>query len=131
MQTTWCVSEIPYLKLPNVSNKDDSSICKRFLRSAINKRNKERQHVLKELSISENLLSRQLSTTDFYIFKKSITSHNNKSLQKLLFTRQKKLSSLTRGCSLPLFTANELLLNLNNMNYTRKNPSYLKQVYTF
>ena len=118
-------------KLPNVSNKDDSSICKKLLRSAINKRNKELQHVLKELSISENLLTKQLSTTDFYIFKKSITSHNNKSLQKSLYTQQKKLSSLTRGCSLPLLTANELLLNSNNMNYTRKNPSYLKQVYTF
>ena len=57
-------------KLPNVSNKDASSIRKRLLRSAINKRNKELQHVLKELSISENFLSKQLSTIDFYILKK-------------------------------------------------------------
>ena len=41
-------------KLPNVSNKDTSSIRKRLLRSAINKRNKKLQHALKELSISEN-----------------------------------------------------------------------------
>ena len=58
-------------KLPNVSNKDVSSIRKRLLRSAINKRNKELQHVLKELSISKTFLSKPLSTIDFYILKKS------------------------------------------------------------
>ena len=41
-------------KLPNISNKDASSICKKFLHSAINKHNKELQHALKELSISKN-----------------------------------------------------------------------------
>ena len=44
----------------------------------------------------------QLSTTDFYILTKSITSHNKKSLQKSLYTQQKKLSSLTKDCNLPL-----------------------------
>ena len=38
-------------KLSNVSNKDALSIRKRLLCSAINKRNKEPQHVSKELSI--------------------------------------------------------------------------------
>ena len=60
-------------KLPNVSNKDTLSIRKRLLRSAINKRNKELQHLSKELSLSENFLSTQLSTIDFYILTKSIT----------------------------------------------------------
>ena len=58
-------------KLPNVSNKDASSIRKRLFRSAINKRNKEHEHVLKELSISRNVLFKELSTIDFYILKKS------------------------------------------------------------
>ena len=56
-------------KRPNVSNKDASSTRKRLLRSAINNRNKELQHVLKELSISKNFISKQLSTIDFYILK--------------------------------------------------------------
>ena len=99
-------------KLLNVSNKDASSIRKRVFHSVINKRNKELQHVLKEFSISENFLPKQLSTIDFYILKKSITWHNNKSLQKSLYTQQKKLSSLTRGCSLPIFTTKETITNL-------------------
>ena len=41
-------------KLPNVSNKDASSIRKRLLCSAISKRNKELQHLLKKLSLSES-----------------------------------------------------------------------------
>ena len=69
-------------KLPNASNKDALSICKRLLRSAINKGNKELQHLSKELSLSVNFLSTQSSTIDFYILTKSITSYNKKSLQK-------------------------------------------------
>ena len=74
-------------KLPNFSNKDALSIRKRLLRSAINTRNKELEHISKELSLSENFLSKQLSPIDFYILTKSITSHNNKSLQKWLYTQ--------------------------------------------
>ena len=76
-------------KLPNVSNKDALSIRKRLLRSAINKLNKELQHLSKELSLSVNALSTQLSTVDFYILTKSITSYNKKSLyaqKKVIFT---------------------------------------------
>ena len=51
-------------KLPNVSNKDALSIRKRLLRSAINKHNKELQHLSKELSLSESL-STQLSAINF------------------------------------------------------------------
>ena len=67
-------------KLPNVWNKDASSMRKRLLCNAINKCNKERQHVSKELSISKNFLFKQLSAIDFYILKKSIISYSNKSL---------------------------------------------------
>ena len=74
-------------KLPNVSNKDALSICKKLLRSSINKRNKELQHLFKELSLSVNVLSTQLSTIDFYILTKSITSYNKKSMQKSLYTQ--------------------------------------------
>ena len=61
-------------KLPNVFNKDPLSIHKRLLSSAINKCNKELQHLSKELSLSEKNLSEQLSAIDFYILTKSITS---------------------------------------------------------
>ena len=68
-------------KLPNVSNKGALSVRKRVLRNAINKRNKELLHLSKELTLSVNVLSTQLSTIDFYILTKSITSYNKKSLQ--------------------------------------------------
>ena len=105
-------------KLPNVSNKDAVSIRKRLLHSAINKRNKELQQVSKDLSLSENALFKQLSTIDFYILTKSITSHNKKSLLKSLYTQQKKLSSLTKDCSLPIFTANETITNLTQYEFS-------------
>ena len=107
-------------KLPNVSNKDAVSIRKRLLRSAINKRNKELQHVSKDLSLSENFLSEQLSTMDFYILTKSITLHNKKSLLKSLYAQQKKLSSLTKDCSLPIVTANETITSLTQYELSQE-----------
>ena len=126
MQTTWCVSEILIFKLPNVSNKDTLSIHKRLLCSAINKRNKELQHLSKELSLSVNVLSTQLSTIDFYILTKSITSYNKKLLQKSLYPQQKKLSSLTRDCNLPIFTANETITNLMHYELSKEESDLLK-----
>ena len=73
-------------KLLNVSNKDALSVRKRLLRSTINKRNKEPQHIQ--------------------------ISHNKKSLEKLLNTQDKKLFSLTRKCSLPTFTSNKAITNI-------------------
>ena len=113
-------------KLLNVSNKDASSIRKRLLHSTINKCNKELQHDFKELSTSENFLSKQISTTDFYILKKSIILYDNKSLQKSLYTQQKKLSSLPRGCSLPIFTANATITNLTQYKIPQGEPDLLK-----
>ena len=83
-----CIQNSLSFKLPNISNNDALSIRKRLLRSAINKRNKELQHISKELSQSEIFLSKQLSTIDFCILNRSITSHNNKLLQISLNTQQ-------------------------------------------
>ena len=113
-------------KLPNVSNKDTVSIRKRLINSGIKKRNKELQHVSKELSLSENFLSKQLSAIDFYILTKSVTSHNKKSLLKSLYTQQKKLSSLTKDCSLPIFTAKETITNLTQYELSQEESDLLK-----
>ena len=113
-------------KLRNVSNKDTLSTRKRLLRSAINKRNKELQHISKELSLSVNFLSIQLSTIDFYILTKSIRLYHKKSLQKSLYTQQKKLSSMTRDCNLSIFAANETITNLTQYELSQEKSDLLK-----
>ena len=113
-------------ELPNVSNKDALSIPKKLLHSTINKHNKELQHPSKELSLSKNFLSTQLSTTDFYILTKSVTSYNKKLLQKLLYTQQKKLSSLTKDCNLSIFTANETTANFMQYELSQEESDLLK-----
>ena len=110
----------------NVSNKDALSICKRLLRSIINKRNKELQHLSNELSLSKNFLSTQLSAVDFYIITKPITLYNKKSLQKSLCTQKKILSSLMRDCNLPIFTANETIINLTEYELSQEEFELLK-----
>ena len=113
-------------KLLNVSNKDALSVRKRLLRSNINRRNKELQHLSKELSLSEKFLSTQLSTIDFYVLAISVTSYHKKSLQKSLCTQQKKLSSLTRDCNLPIFTADETITNLTQYELFQERSALLK-----
>ena len=68
----------------------------------------------------------QLSTNDFYILTKSITSYNKKLLQKSLYTQQKKLSSLTRDCNLPIFTANETITNITQYELSQEESDLLK-----
>ena len=79
-----------------------------------------------QLRLSKNISSRQLSTIEFYILTKSITSYNKKSLQKSLYTQQKKLSSLTKDCNLPIFTANETITNLTQYELFQEKSDLLK-----
>ena len=53
-------------------------------------------------------------------------SQNKKSLLKSLYTQQKKLSSLTRDCSLPIFTANETITNLTQYKLSQEEHDLLK-----
>ena len=93
----------------------------------ISKRNKELHHLSKELSQSNTFLSKQLSSIDFHnIIKRSITSHNKKSLQKFQNAHQKKLSSVTRNCSLPTFTSNETIINLTQYELSQIEAELLK-----
>ena len=118
-------------KLTNASNSDALSIRKGLVRSTINKRNKELQHLSKELSLSQKFLSTQLSTLDFYILSKCITSYNKKLIQKLLYTQPKSYLH-GRGIATYLYSElNKLLLISRNMDYPRTNLIYTKQVYTF
>ena len=118
--------EFLIFKLLNVCNKDTLLIHKRLLRSTINKHNKELQHLSEELSLSENFLSTQLSIIDFCILTKSITSYKKKSVQKLLYTQQKKLSSVTRDCNLPIFTVNETITDLMQYELSQEESDLLK-----
>ena len=98
----------------------------RLLRSAIKKRNKELQHLSKEPNLSVNFLSSQLSTIDFNILTKSITSYTNKSLQKLFHTQQKKISSLRRDCYLPILKVSETNTNLTQYELSQEESDLLK-----
>ena len=114
------------MSFPNLEVSEIISSIPFLLCSATSKPNKELQHISKELSLSENFLSTQLSAIDFYILTKSITSYNKKSLQKSLYTQQKKLSSLTRDCNLPIFTANETITNLTQYELSQEESDLLK-----
>ena len=54
------------------------------------------------------------------------TSLQNLSLLKSLYTQQKKLSSLTRDCNLPIFTANETITNLTQYELSQEESDLLK-----
>ena len=47
-------------------------------------------------------------------------------MQKSLYTKHKKLSSLTRGCSLPIFTAKETITKLMQYKVSQEETNLLK-----
>ena len=81
------------------------------------------QHLSKELSLSEKFLSTHISTN---VLARSATSYHKKSLQKSLYTQQKKLSSLTRDCNLPIFTAVKTITNLTQYGLSQERSALLK-----
>ena len=44
----------------------------------------------------------------------------------MVYTQQKKLSSLTRDCNLPIFTANETITNLTQYELSQEESDLLK-----
>ena len=71
------------------------------------------------------LLTSTSTSTSTLTFTKSITSCNKKSLLKSLYTQQKKLSSLTKDCNLPIFTPNESITNLMQYELSQKESNLL------
>ena len=72
---------------------------------------------------SVNLEPKQLSTIAFYILNIFITFLNKKLLQKWL---NRKLSSLTRYCSLPTFTSSETITNFTRYELSQEESDLLK-----
>ena len=52
-------------------------------------------------------------------------------LQKLLYTQQKKVSSLTKDCNVSKFTANETIASFMQYELSQEESDLLKAGYTF
>ena len=105
--------------------------CKKRLCWTIAKRSKEFWGILYKNLTQPNSLSKQLSSIDFYLISRSITSNNKKTSPKSWNTLLNKFSSLARNCNLPHSQLTRPLLILHNISYDRKNLIYLKQIYIF
>ena len=98
--------------------------------SANNKRNRKLQHFSQKLSLFKNFFLKQLSTIDFYILTKSITSQTINRCRNR-YTLNKKSYLQWREIATYLYSQlMKLLLPSRSMNYPRKNLIYLQQVYT-
>ena len=92
----------------------------------MSKRNKELQHLSKELSLSVNFLSTQLSNMDFFIITKSIILYNRNRCRNRYTLHKKCLSSLKRDYNLPIFTADETITNLTQYELSQEESDLLK-----
>ena len=106
-------------KLPNVPKKDALSIRKMLLRSAINKRNKELQQ------------KNSVYPKTFYLHRFLLLTSISYNKKSPLYTQQKKLSSLTKDCNLPIFTANETITNLTRYELSQEEADLLKAALYF
>ena len=89
-------------KLPNVSNKDTYQFVKDSLLAPLASAIKNNSTVQKN----------SVYPKTFYLHSFLLQLSTTESLRKSLYNQQKKLSSLTRDCNLPIFIANETIINL-------------------
>ena len=124
-QTFNVTSTFLTINLPNVSSYDLQFIKKRLLRSAVNKRNKERRSLKRDLSNEEREIARVLSSVDKFILDNVVKKNVNKITKITMKTHEKKLRNLTRSISLP-FTTAETLHNLLSKLLTTDELEVLK-----
>lgn len=89
------------------------------------------QHSSKELSRTELLQSKQLSSFNFCILNKSSSFYNNKTSQFFLNTQEKRLSPPTRSCNVPSFIANKEIADLAQHKLAYEESSSLKNGFIF
>ena len=112
-------------RLPNVNTPDIKAIRKRLLRSALQKRIKEKNQLQKERTKIESDLKSTMTWFDWLILKKALKKNVEIALQKLTKTHEKKLRSLTKNNVTP-FHHKEIIKNLSAFPSTQDELDILK-----
>ena len=113
--------------LPSVNKYDVFAIRRRLLKSAINKRSKEKRKLLYEKDKIENNIRKVLSGIEFYILKKSLERNIDREVHSIVRTHQKKLKALTKNCVLP-FDSSETVTNITSHILTQDERSKIRFV---
>ena len=112
--------------IPNTINQQDTYfIRKRLLRSAINKRWKEKRQINKDLKEVENEIRSKISTIDWFILNQAVKKNVIKEEERNMKTHTKKLKNLSQGSITP-FTHNEIVTNLSKTKLTGDELDILK-----
>ena len=111
--------------LPYTNEVDSNFIRKRYLRSALNKR----QDKLKKLQNNHakilQTLTMKLSSVDLYILKNCIRHNVEKVVNTVISTHEKKLKNLAKNIQIP-FTSDETIKNLSSYKLTEEEAEILK-----
>jgi len=111
--------------LPNVNKHDVFAIRKRLLKSALNKRSKEKRKLKYEKDKIENKIKKVLSGIEFYIFNKALQRNIDQEVNSIVRNHQKKLKALTKNCVLP-FDSTETVRNISSHKLTKDESEALK-----
>ena len=111
--------------LPNVGKYDVYGIRKRVLKSAINKRSKEKKKLLYEKDKVENKIKKVLSGIEFYVVNRALQRDIDQEVNSIVRNHQKKLKALTKNCVLP-FNSSETVTNISSHILTQDERESLK-----
>ena len=112
-------------RLPNVDTSDIKAIRKRLLRSALQKRIKEKNQLQKERTKLENEFRSTITWFDWLILKNAVKKNVQSALKKATKTHEKKLQNLTKNNITP-FHHNEIIKNLSAFPLTQDELDILK-----
>ena len=87
--------------LPNVGKYNVYGIRRRLLKSATNKRSREKRKLLYEKDKVENKIKKVLSGIEFYVVHRALLRNIDRELNSVVRNHQKKLKALTKNCVLP------------------------------
>ena len=111
--------------LPNVGKCDVYAIRRCLLKTAINKRSKEKRKLIYDMEKIEKKIRRVLSSIEFFIFNKALRRNIDREVHKIIKTHQKKLKALTRNCVLP-FDPKDTITNISSHKLTEDENEALK-----
>ena len=119
------IQKFSSFNLPYTNEIDSKFICKRLLRSALNKRQDELKKLQKDHAKILQNLTMKMASVDLYILKNCIRHNVEKVVNNAISTHEKKFKNLTKNIQIP-FTSDETRKNWSSYKLTEEEAEILK-----
>ena len=112
-------------KIPYGDPVDQRSVQKRLLRSATQRRIREKTKLHCDLQVLSRKIKGIVNSFDFYLLSRAVTKNVQQFVDRTLQTHEKKLSNLTKNRTVP-FCASDTIINMSDFVLSQDQQDILK-----